>query len=558
LTQVATASTSLRIAGGTVYDPANGLDGDVRDIHVADGRIVDAAPAGAREIDARGMIVMPGGVDIHCHVAGSSVNLARRFVPEEQRRDPAARPAFVEDQASVRSGSGGTIPSTFTTGYRYAGLGYTTVFDAAVAPVSARLSHAELDDTPLVDAGFFVLLGNDEFLLQQLAAGETARARDYVAWLLGATGGYAIKLVNPGGVELWKRGARERTELDTVIGGTSVTPRRIIEALVDAAESLRLPHAAHIHCNNLGVAGNVRTTVESMEAVGGRRAHFTHLQFHSYDATEKGGWRSGARTLIEYINAHPEVTGDVGQVMFGPAMTLTADGPVEYLLHKSSGRKWLNVDVELETGCGLVPYSYTERAAVAALQWVVGLELFLLSGDPWRVLLSTDHPNGGSFLAYPELMRLLMDRTYRDDCLKRVNSSLLAGSALADGLPREYTLNEIAIISRAGPARALGLTRKGHLGVGADADITVYTRDADVAKMFSSPRYVVKGGVLVVEEGHLRRVTEGQRLHVRPEFEPAVLRHVKNYFERYGSIAFQNYGADPPADAAQPLRNGSR
>jgi formylmethanofuran dehydrogenase subunit A len=554
LTQPAEGSSSLRLTGGTVYDPANGVDGEVRDISITDGRIVAEVPAGAREIDARGMIVMPGGVDIHSHVAGSSVNLARRFVPEEHRGDPAERPPFIEDPISARSGSGGTVPSTFTTGYRYAGLGYTTVFDAAVAPVTARLSHAELNDTPLVDAGFFVLLGNDEFLLRELAAGERSRTREYVAWMLGVTGAFAIKLVNPGGVEVWKRGARQRTELDTAIGGTSVTPRTIIEALVDAAESLQLPHAAHIHCNNLGMPGNVRTTVESMEAAAGRRAHFTHLQFHAYDATDKGGWRSGAQTLIEYINAHPEVTGDVGQVMFGPAMTLTADGPVEYLLARSSGRKWLNVDIELETGCGMVPYSYKERAAVAALQWVVGLELFLLSSDPWRVLLSTDHPNGGSFLAYPELIRLLMDRTYRDEQLKRVNTTLLAGSALADGLSREYTLNEIAIVTRAGPARVLGLTNKGHLGVGADADITVYAKHDNVATMFASPRYVIKGGTLVVEEGQLRRVVPGRRLHVRPEFDAAIVPRLQQYFDRYGSVAFRNYGAERPGDAPQSLR----
>jgi formylmethanofuran dehydrogenase subunit A len=543
---------ALRIAGGRVYDPANGVDGDVRDICVADGRIVADAPAGARQLDAGGMIVMPGGVDIHSHVAGSSVNLARRLSPEGREGDTHER-RLLDDGRMGRSGTGGVVPSTFTTGYRYAGLGYTTVFDAAVAPSMARLSHAELDDTPIVDGGFFALLGNDAFLLQQLAAGEQERAAEYVAWLLGATGAYAIKLVNPGGVELWKRGARGPTELDTPVGGSGVTPRRILETLVGAAEALRLPHAAHIHCNNLGMPGNVRTTVESMEAVAGRRAHFTHLQFHAYDATELGGWRSGARTLIEYVNAHPEVTGDVGQVMFGPAMTLTADGPVEYLLHRSSGRKWVNVDIELETGCGMVPYSYKERAAVAALQWVVGLELFLLSADPWRVLLSTDHPNGGSFMAYPELIRLLMDRSYRDEQLRGVNTALLAGSALADGLDREYTLNEIAIITRAGPARVLGLRHKGHLGVGADADVTVYAPAADAAQTFATPRYVLKGGELVVEEGQLRRAPPGRRLHVRPEFDGAVLPQLRDFFERYGTVSFRNVAVEGLSDAAQPL-----
>ena len=81
---------------------------------------------------------------------------------------------------------------------------------------------------------------------------------------------------------------------------------------------LRLPHAAHVHCNNLGITGNVSTTLDSMRAVDGHRAHFTHLQFHSYGVDPEGRWRSGAREIAEYINAHPNITGDVGQVMFGP------------------------------------------------------------------------------------------------------------------------------------------------------------------------------------------------------------------------------------------------
>ena len=180
------------------------------------------------------------------------------------------------------------------------------------------------------------------------------------------------------------------------------------------------------------------------------------------------------------------------------------------------------MDIELETGCGIVPYNYRAKAAISALQWAIGLELFLLSADPWRLVLSTDHPNGGSFMSYPTLIRLLMDRAYRDEQLKLVNQTLLAGSALADGLDREYRLNEVAIITRAGPARILGLTRKGHLGIGADADVTIYSRDADIDPMFAIPRYVLKGGALVVEEGQLRRAPVGRRLHVRPALDGAV------------------------------------
>ncbi|HET9271745.1 MAG TPA: amidohydrolase family protein, partial [Vicinamibacterales bacterium] len=161
--------SQLRIAGGTVYDPANAVSGDVRDICIDSGRIVDSVPASAPRLDATGMVVMPGGVDIHSHVAGSSVNVARRLLPDEHDADPAPAPLLADGEGRGRSGTGGTLPTTFTTGYRYAGLGYTTVFDAAVAPLMARLSHGELDDTPIVDAGFFVLMGNDEYLLRLIA-----------------------------------------------------------------------------------------------------------------------------------------------------------------------------------------------------------------------------------------------------------------------------------------------------------------------------------------------------------------------------------------------------
>src|SRR6187401_1217818 len=186
------SNSQLRLAGGTVFDPANGVSGEVRDICIDGDRIVSDLPASAPRLDASGMVVMPGGVDIHSHVAGGTVNLARRLLPEEHDRDPAPAPVLADGEPLARSGTGGTLPSTFTTGYRYAGLGYTTVFDAAVAPITARHTHAEFDDTPIVDGGFYILLGNDEYLLRQVDAGERDRARDYAAWMLEATGGYAV------------------------------------------------------------------------------------------------------------------------------------------------------------------------------------------------------------------------------------------------------------------------------------------------------------------------------------------------------------------------------
>ena len=129
---------ALKIINGRVYDPANGIDGDVRDICITDGKITASAPSGAKTIDAQGMVVMPGGVDIHCHIAGPKVNMARKLQPDDHRKDVHPRTAF------TRSGTGGTVPSTFATGYRYATLGYTAAMEAAVTPIGARHTLEEL------------------------------------------------------------------------------------------------------------------------------------------------------------------------------------------------------------------------------------------------------------------------------------------------------------------------------------------------------------------------------------------------------------------------------
>jgi formylmethanofuran dehydrogenase subunit A len=528
----------LRIAQGRVYDPANGVDGEVRDVCLDGGKVVEELPSHAPRIDASGMVVMPGGVDIHSHIAGPAVNAARKLTPEEHRGDVLDRTAI------TRSGTGGTVPSTFTTGYRYALLGYTTVVDAATPPLLARHTLAELRDTPIVDAAFLVLMGNNLSLFDLIR--NAGSLNDAVAWWLEATGGYGVKLVNPGGVEMWKRGNRNVTSLDDEVEGLGVTPRRVLEAIGGAVDELGLPHPVHVHCNNLGVAGNWRTTLDTLDALQGRRAHLAHLQFHAYGGTPGKRPRSRAPELAEHLEAHPEHSADVGQVMFGPAMTMTADAPVSALLREITGGKWVNADLEAETGCGIVPFAYRERNYVHALQWAIGLELFLLSRDCWRVVLSTDHPNGGSFLSYPRLIRLLMDRDFRNEQIGRVNKKAIGRTVLGDDLERQYTLGEIAIITRAGPARLLGLADKGHLGVGADADVTVYSEHEDREQMFATPRYVIKGGRVIVEDGELREAPTGDLLRVAVDHDRAIEGTLRPLFEEHYSVRLDNYPVREP------------
>ena len=536
----------LRITGGKVYDPANGIDGVVKDICIADGRIVANAngpgspkprsgEGGGRAIDATGMVVFPGGVDVHTHVAGGALNFARGLVPENQR---AARKFLHTPER--RAGLGGMTPTTFATGYLYAGMGWTTVNEAAVPILSARHTHEELHDIPLVDKTSLVLMANNEIVLDLLEAGDPERAKHVVAWLIWAAKAYGVKAVNPGGVAAWKWGKNASALFEPVEGYKQVTPARIISSLAAIVDELRLPHPLHLHCNNLGVPGNAATTVETMNVIDGHRAHLAHLQFHAYGGDDWSSMRSDSVRVADAFKAHKNLTTDAGAVLFGDAVTITADGPWQHLLYQLTGHKWGNLDVENETGCGIVPYVYKDRNLVNAVQWAVGLELLLLVDDPWRIFLTTDHPNGACFWRYPEIIQLLTDVEFRKAQVKKLPAKAQQRIVLGE-LDREYTMSEIAIITSAGPARSLGLSQKGHLGAGADADVTIYHEKPEDGRLFTYPRYVIKGGEIVVEDGDVRATTAGREFVVHPACDEQIEDYLRQIFPKVYTISFENY-----------------
>jgi formylmethanofuran dehydrogenase subunit A len=459
-------------------------------------------------------------------------------VPENQR---AAR-KFLHTP-KYRAGIGGATPTTFATGYLYAGMGWTTVNEAAVPILSAKHTHEELHDTPIVDKSCLLLMANNEIVLDLLEAGEVERARHVVAWLIWAAKIYGVKAVNPGGVAAWKWGKNASKLHEPVEGYTKTTPAQIISGLAQIIDDLGLPHPLHLHCNNLGNPGNVATTLETMKVLEGRRAHLAHLQFHSYGGDDWTSMRSGAAEIADAFNRHVNLTADAGAILFGDAVTITADGPWQHMLHQLTGRKWGNLDVENETGCGIVPYVYRDRHVVNAIQWAVGLELLLLITDPWRVFLTTDHPNGGCFWRYPEIIRLLMDVEFRKEQVRQLPELARSRIVLGD-LDRQYTLSEVAIVTSAGPARALGFSQKGHLGVGADADVTVYPAAPEDGMLFSYPRYVIKGGEVVVEDGELRGLTEGREFIFRPEYDAQIEDYLRPLFQKVYTISFENYSVD--------------
>lgn len=543
---------SLLIRNGFVYDPLNGIEGERMDMATEGGKIVEKVKeSSAKIIDASGMIVMPGGVDIHSHIAGSEVNAGRLLRPEDHLKD-------IEVKGEVtRSGVGYSIPSTFTTGYRYARMGYTTVMVPSMPPLEARHTHEEMDDTPIIDKAAFPLLGDWWFVLEFLKNGLIEECAAHVAWMMKATKGYAIKIVNPGGLECWGFGTNVRS-IDDTVPRFDITPREILRGLCKVNRLLNLPHTIHVHTNNLGKPGNYITTLKTMDCVrdlaDGKKPviHITHCQFSAFKGSDWSNMRSGAEKIARYVNLHNHVTIDIGQVVFTDTTTMTADGPFQHSLHQLSGNKWVNHDVETETSSGIVPFKYRRRSYVHATQWAIGLELALMIRSPWKVFLTTDHPNAAPFTTYPKIISWLMSKNARQRTLKKINPRARHRCSLPS-IEREYDLYEVAITTRAGVAKALGLKHKGHLGVGADADMAVYDINPKridpseeytiTKKAFERAAYTIKNGEIVARNGEIVKPVTGRTYWADVKtHEPNVAEaDLKQRFGDYWTVQYENY-----------------
>ena len=515
-----------KISGGRLLDPARQRD-EIGDLWLRDDRIVAAPPDGRADetFDATGCVVMAGAIDIHSHIAGANVNTARLLLPE-QHRAHAPRPA-----TTPLSNAGW---STYWTGRLYAEMGFTTVVEPAISPHQALHAHLELADTPVIDKAILAILGNDDFGLSLMRAGAgPAAIRDHVAWTLQSTKALGLKVINAGGVAAFKDNVRAFS-FDDVVPHYGVSSRTIVKTLQRAVSDLGVPHPLHIHCNNLGLPGNYETALATIEAAEDLPLHLAHLQFYGYGKEGKLGFSSAAPKLAEAVNAAKNVTVDVGQAMFGQTVTISSDVLRQFSArNQASPKKYVIVDGDANGG-GVMPYNSRNGSFANAVQFAVGLELFLLIEDPWRVYFTTDHPNGAPFTAYPDLFALLMSRDLRAQWLEKLPPDALAVTTLAS-LTREYGWSEIATMTRAAPAKLLGLQDRGHLGIGGRADVAVYRPGPDLAETFRHATRVWKDGDCVVRDGELTHYRFGRALRVAPEPDAAMVKRLADYYDRrYG------------------------
>lgn len=544
----------LLIKNAYVIDPLQNIHGDIMDISIRNGRIVDKISGDCEIIDAGGYLTLPGGIDSHTHVCGTKVNFGRYMSPEDMRAGRTPR------RGAMYPTSGYTVPTTYGNSYRYSKMGYTTLLEGAMAPMEARHTHEEFAATPMQDMMANTLFDGNWSLFEAVGDKDIKQAAAVIGWTLSAVKGFGIKLTNPGGTEAWGFG-EDIASIDEEVPNWSITPREIIDTTIKACELLHLPHSVHLHCNNLGMPGNYRTTLQTLDIPGNmnpdrQTLYLTHVQFHSYGGNTWGDIKSEAEKIADSINNKPQVVIDMGQVMFGRTMTMTADGPMEFRLYTLHRNKWSNHDVELETGSGIIPVYYSRKSLVNSIMWAIGLELALLVKNPWQCMLTTDNPNGAPFVKYPEIIGLLMSGIYREKELNQVHKHTTKRTVL-ESIDRELNFEDIAIMTRSGQAKALGIINqgKGHFREGALADIAIYPikpeqtdpslQYEEVIGAFQQTLYTLKDGIVVSRDGEVITGIANRTFWANPilpdDMDIMKSPRFVEKFSRFYSIDLENY-----------------
>ena len=452
------------IAGGVVVGPDGRAPADV---HLRDGRIVALGavgrPAGVRLIDASDLLVMPGGVDSHCHI--------------EQLSGAGLMNADTFATAGASALAGGTT---------------TTISFAAQHP-GMNLSQVVADYTARAEAG---AMADYAFHMIVSDTGGTTLSEDLPRLL--AAGHRSVKLF-------------------TVYDKVRVTDEAILDVLACVREE-----GGGLVCVHAENDGMIRWMTRRLLAEG-RTAPRFHAQAHPREAEIEAVHRiclfaefTGQPVMLFHISCAEAL--EVVRAARARGAPIWAETCPHYLFQTVD-----ILDGAPETAAGFLCSPPQRDAADQEALWqgLASGDLCAVTSDhaPYRLDASGKFAHGID-APFPKLANGQPGLEMR---LPLMFDAMVAQGRLG---PERFVE-----LTATGPARLFGLTSKGRIAPGMDADITLWdparewvlgkTHDGTGYNPWSGrrvrgcPRQVLRRGTVVLDEGRLTaRPGSGQRVEM--------------------------------------------
>ena len=542
----------LIIKNGVVFDPINNIDGEIKDILIESGKIVEkfSNETDVKEINAKGKTVIPSAVDIHTHVASQQVNWARLLGTNNNKFKEIWRGLTLRNIAK-----------------NYISNGYTFILEANVFPSLAKQTIFDFTQLPVLDKAMLLNISNFWPLELEFQRGKIDDMAIFLSDLLSKTYGFGIKIYNPFENENWN--FRELREDISQMGRLyNFSALDVYENAVKCVETLGLPHSTHAHIegyeNEIGKR-NLVTVLEKIKSLDIKASqntdsdlkrnqilHIAHANSYSFDGNNEN--------LINFLNQNQNFDIDVGFVGFNQINpVITSDRRlINSMLTEDineNPRKLISSAVEFEGDSFITMRNLSKENYQDCVLWANALDLALNVGNKFQVSFSLNFPNYANISDIPKIATWLLSVDARENFMKDMNNDFLKNNPLSNN-DKVLIFSEFVCLTRVSPAKSLGLANiKGNLGLGADGDLNILDiniKEMDISKQHEELRsalsnmdYVIKSGTIVKKQKKFNFNLNGSIFWSRGKSEikekDFIMSKKKDFYQKYSSVFYDSY-----------------
>ncbi len=540
------------IKNGLVFDPINNIDGEIKDILIESGKIIEkfSNEKDIKEINAKGKTVIPSAIDIHSHVASQQVNWARLL--------------GVNNNKFKEIWHGLTLKNIARD---YISNGYTFILEANVFPSLAKQTVFNFKQLPVLDKAMLLNISNLWSLELEFQRGKIDEMAIFLSDLLSKTYGFGFKVYNPFENESWN--LRELRDSVSQTGRLyNFSALDVYENIVKCVETIGLPHSTHAHIEGyekqIGKE-NLLTVLEKIKSLKlevGQKTnshikrnqifHIAHANSYNYDNDNEN--------LINFLNANQNFDVDLAFIGFNKINPLiTSDRRlINSMLTNNileNPYKLICSAVEFEGDSFVSMRSFEKSNDHDCIWWANALDLALNIKNKLQVSLTLNFPNYANVTDIPEIVTWLVSKEARDNFMKDMNNDFIKKNSLKDN-DKVLSFSEFVTITRVSPAKSLGLSNiKGNLGERADGDINILDlniNEIDISKnhqnlkkALSNIEYVIKSGKIVKKEDDIDLNHHGSIFWSRGEIEAErkdfILAKKKEFYQKYSSMFYDSY-----------------
>ncbi|MFX1349505.1 MAG: amidohydrolase family protein [Promethearchaeota archaeon] len=538
----------LIIRNGIVFDPINNINGEIKDILIESGKIVEkfSSEKNVDQINAKNSTVIPAALDIHTHVASQQVNWVRLLGSKNKK--------FQEDWQGL------TLNNIAR---NYISNGYTFILEANVFPSLAKETIFNFKHLPVLDKAMLLNASNLWPLELEFQRGKIDEMAIFLSDLLSKTYGFGFKIYNPFENETWNlKELREDVSQQGRLYNFSTLD--VYEKLIRCNEMLEMPHSVHAHIegyeNEIG-KDNLSIILENIKSLSlpqnqnvrrNQIFHIAHANSYNYDGDNA--------ELINFLNENQDFDISLAFIGFNQINPLiTSDRRlINSILTEDiidNPQKLISSAIEFEGDSFVSIRTFDKKNYGHCILWANALDLALNTKNKLQVSFSLNFPNYANVSDIPEISTWLISKQARDNFMKDMNGEFIKKNPLPSE-DKVLKFSEFVCITRSSPAKSLGLADiKGNLGYGADGDLNILNinaNDVDFSKDYNELRnvlknieYVIKLGKIIKKEKDFNFNHNGSIFWSNGKLElkekEFIMNKKKDFYQKYSSIFYDSY-----------------